>query len=192
MNDVATRGRRATVLDMELLGEVTEQDLAVRQEGLPSGGQTPSLARIRGIHHELAKMLASGLSETEVGAATGYCVSRISVLKKDPAFKELISFYQNSQKEVFRDMLGQVKTLASDAVGELQSRLETNPESFSVSSLTELAKMSLDRAGLSPVQKSVQASVDLTGLSNLKAKAKEQSDETATFLEQLPSSQGTD
>lgn len=97
-----------------------------------------------------------------------------------------MEYYTNVNKETFRDVKAQIATLASDAVGELQARLEEKPEQFSVSSLTELAKMTLDRAGYSPVAKSVNVSSSLTDIQAIKEKARESQDESVTVLEQLP------
>lgn len=185
--NIATTGRRATALDIELVGEITPGDLAQRSQGAGAvAHQSPTLARIRGIHHELARMLANGMKPAEISAATGYCASRISILQNDPMFKELVEYYTNVSKETFRDVKAQIATLASDAVGELQARLEEKPEQFSVSSLTELAKMTLDRAGYSPVAKSVNVSSSLTDIQAIKEKARESQDESVTVLEQLP------
>ena len=192
---IQSRGRRATVLDMEYLGDVEMEDLVERSQGLPANiaeQQAPSLARIRGIHHELAKLLASGLTPTEVSAATGYCLSRISCLQKDPAFKDLLAYYHIASAEVFVDIKKQLATLSSDVLGEIQDRLETKPESFSPSALAELAKLTLDRSGYAPVTKSVAITASASDIAAIKAKAMESQYETATILEQLPSSSGSD
>ena len=191
MNQI-TSGRRPTALDIELVGEVSMDDLVQRQQGAGTAGHQPaSLARIRGIHHELAQMLAKGMRPAEISAATGYCASRISTLQNDPMFKELVQFYTNSQKEIFRDVNGQIASLASDAVGELQARLEQTPEQFSVGALTELAKMTLDRSGHAPVAKTVSVSGNLADIASIKEKAQRSQNENVTVLEQLPSSAGT-
>lgn len=193
MNNIATTGRRPTALDIELIGEVKMDDLVQRQQGAGLVANKPaSLARIRGIHHELARMLASGMKPAEISAATGYCASRISTLQNDPMFKELVDFYTNSQKEIFRDVNAQIATLASDAVGELQSRLETTPEQFSIGALTNLAQMALDRSGHAPVSKSVSVSGSLADIKSIKEKAQRSQNENVTILEQLPSSAGID
>lgn len=193
MNNIATTGRRPTALDIELIGEVKMDDLVQRQQGAGLVANKPaSLARIRGIHHELARMLASGMKPAEISAATGYCASRISTLQNDPMFKELVDFYTNSQKEIFRDVNAQIATLASDAVGELQSRLETTPEQFSVGALTNLAQMALDRSGHAPVSKSVSVSGSLADIKSIKEKAQRSQNENVTILEQLPSGAGID
>ena len=193
MNNIATTGRRPTALDIELIGEVKMDDLVQRQQGAGLVANKPaSLARIRGIHHELARMLASGMKPAEISAATGYCASRISTLQNDPMFKELVDFYTNSQKEIFRDVNAQIATLASDAVGELQSRLETTPEQFTVGALTNLAQMALDRSGHAPVSKSVNVSGSLADIKSIKEKAQRSQNENVTILEQLPSGAGID
>ena len=162
MTDVKTKGRKMSPLELEILGSITEQDILERTEGELVSSEAPTLSRIRGIHHEIARQLASGLTPAEVSAITGYSLSRISILQGDPSFRELLAFYKNKSDEVFVDVRKRMAVLGLDAANELADRLETKPETLSNSQLIEITKASLDRAGFSPVTKTVNVGVQIS------------------------------
>ena len=164
MSDLKTKGRRISALELEVLGEITADDLLAREsaQGQLTTSQAPTLARLRGIHHDIARQLASGMTPAEVSAVTGYSLSRISTLQADPSFKELLSFYSVKKEEAFVDVQKRMAILGLDAASELADRLETKPESLSNSQLIEITKVSLDRAGYAPVQKNVSVGVQMT------------------------------
>lgn len=162
MSEFKTKGRKLSALELEILGPIAPQDLIAREEGGLPTSEAPTIAKLRGIHHEIAQLLAQGLSETEVSAITSYSLSRISILKRDPSFKDLVAFYQKQKTEQFVDVQKRLATLSLDAIGEIQERLAEKPDSISTSQLIELSKVTLDRAGYSPVAKSQNISVSMS------------------------------
>lgn len=162
MSEFKTKGRKLSALELEILGPIEPQDLIAREEGGLPTSEAPTIAKLRGIHHEIAQLLAQGLSETEVSAITSYSLSRISILKRDPSFKDLVAFYQKQKTEQFADVQKRLATLSLDAIGEIQERLAEKPDSISTSQLIELSKVTLDRAGYSPVAKSQNISVSMS------------------------------
>lgn len=148
MSEFKTKGRKLSALELEILGPIEPQDLIAREEGGLPTSEAPTIAKLRGIHHEIAQLLAQGLSETEVSAITSYSLSRISILKRDPSFKDLVAFYQKQKTEQFADVQKRLATLSLDAIGEIQERLAEKPDSISTSQLIELSKVTLDRAGI--------------------------------------------
>ena len=157
---IPVRGRQLSGLEVELLGRADASEI-LSNENI-STQQAPTIKRLKQIHHELARLIASGLTMAEVAASTGYSASRISILQKDPSFKGLVDHYKAHRDEIFCDVHKRMATLGLDAADELQERLETNPESFSVGQLTELMKATLDRGGFSPVQKTQSVSMSVT------------------------------
>lgn len=115
-------------------------------EVVPASGPQP-LKRISDRHRRMARMLASGLSEGEVCAACGILGPRLSVLKADPSFSALVAFYRNQVDEHFIEVTERLADLGLAAVDELQERLDTSPEAFSIDELLDVSKMALDRAG---------------------------------------------
>ena len=162
MSEFKTKGRKLSALELEILGPIEPQDLIAREEGGLPTSEAPPIAKLRGIHHEIAQLLAQGLSETEVSAITSYSLSRISILKRDPSFKDLVAFYQKQKTEQFADVQKRLATLSLDAIGEIQERLAEKPDSISTSQLIELSKVTLDRAGYSPVSKSQNISESMS------------------------------
>lgn len=132
--------------------------LAVREllmdEHLPKKEVTPVpvLQRLRHRHHLLARLIAQGTKDADVAAISGYDPSRISVLKQDPAFRELISHYKSQVDEVFISVHERLLTLGLSSIDEMTDRIEQNPESFSTQDLMELIKLSADRIGAGPTK----------------------------------------
>jgi hypothetical protein len=130
--------------------------LAIREllvdEQLPKKevSATPVLQRLRHRHHLLARLIAQGTKDGDVAAISGYDPSRISVLKQDPAFKELIAHYKTQVDEVFISVHERLLTLGLSSIDEMTDRIEANPESFSTQDLMELIKLSADRIGAGP------------------------------------------
>jgi hypothetical protein len=147
-----TRGRAARALHFAEVRELTPVDIALLAE--EKGSRAPALKRLGDRHHALARCLASGMKESDAAMACGYVLSRVSVLKSDPAFQELLEFYREDTNRAYRDMHDRLAGIASDAVDEIQERLEADSvaeeKSISLGQLLEIAKMGADRSGHGP------------------------------------------
>jgi len=171
---------RADWDDAELVWEdpvaLTSADLALLSEvgkGRSVDGAVKPLTKIRERHHALAKLLASGgISQNEASIITGYDISTISILKNDPAFKELILFYQNEVNAEYRTMHSQLAGLGEDAVAELRRRVEEDPEQIGFTSLLDLVTKIADRTGHGPASAAssrVEVNVTVDLASRMKA-----------------------
>ena len=118
------RGRRPADVEFGYLRDLDENDVLILGTSEPLGATTPAIKKIRDSHHKLASLLASGLKDVEVSLITGYSQSRISILKHDPAFKNLLSFYAESARGINIEVMTRLKDLGIDAVQELHSRLD--------------------------------------------------------------------
>lgn len=118
------------------------------------GSRPPPLKRLGDRHHALARCLASGMSDGDAALACGYVISRVSVLKSDPAFKELLALYRENTNRVYRDMHERLAGLSRDAAEELHARLEedmqSEEKSISIGQLLEITKLGADRTGYGP------------------------------------------
>lgn len=117
------------------------EDLHLLRETLPAA--RANLTQIRHSHHQLARLLSQGMSQNEASSITGYAPAYISVLKTDPSFSELITYYAAQQEMQHVDVLDRMRTLGLNTLEELQTRLETDPDSYSLRELMEQAELML-------------------------------------------------
>jgi hypothetical protein len=150
-------GRKTAPVRGEVLRELTEADLALL--ATERGIQPSHIARLSERHHALARCLASGLSVADACAITGYTPSRVSILKGDPSFEELIAFYTAGKAELVQDLGDRLRAVALDAAAELQERLEDKPGEFSVDALHDTIKLGADRSGFGPASKTTNVNV---------------------------------
>lgn len=147
-----TRGRAAKPLHFAEVRTLDACDVALLGE--EKGSTTPPLKRLSEKHHALARCLASGMSEADAAIACGYVLSRVSVLKADPAFQELLEFYRDDVDKAYRDLHARLAGLSMDAADELSERLERDMQSeekeISIGHLLEITKMGADRTGHGP------------------------------------------
>lgn len=148
-------------LAAEAVRELGEADLVLLAS--ERGIKAPEIKALRDRHHALARCLAQGMSEGEASMVTGYSLSRISILKGDQSFKQLVSHYQQVKESAFADFQDRASQLALTAVDVMLERIEDAPEDVTFGQLHEVAKTFADRTGHAPVQRSVnvQANVDL-------------------------------
>lgn len=139
-------------LKADILRNVTSEDLMTLATK-PKGSTTPALKKIRSVHHTVARLLASGMKAVQVSAAVGMCNSRISILKNDPAFGELLEFYKTSEADAFVDVRSKMISLGSDAAAEIHDRILDDPDSINTKTLVDVMTATLDRGGHSPVHK---------------------------------------
>lgn len=151
---VSRRSRRNDEWRIAISREITKEDLILLHgisREMPDA-KAP-LGNIREPHHMMAKLLAKGTDEIHVSAITGYSLQRIRTLKIDPAFRELVSFYET--EEVFHnaDVEAQIRHVSLTAGSILCERLEDDPESFSNKELQAMFTAGVDRLGHGPSSK---------------------------------------
>lgn len=184
-----TRGRARVEVDSEYIRDLTEADLPLLE--VPRGITSPVLKRIRDSHHALARILADGTSETEAAAITGYCISRISILKQDPAFMNLVEENRRYKNMRSGDQAEQMGTITKDALGIIRDRLEDAPEDVSLPVLVDIVTKFCDRTGYGPATKSTNVNVSVNYAGRLEAArrriGKGQTSPSHPFADQGPS-----
>ncbi len=141
-------GRKPKAVHAEVLRELTESDLALLST--ERGIKPTHIARLSERHHALARCLASGLSVSDACAITGYTPSRVSILKGDPSFEELIAFYQADKAGPVQDLADKMRQNAMEAQNILADRLEETPEAIAIDALIDITKLGADRTGFGP------------------------------------------
>lgn len=143
------RGRGARMLRAEQVRELTAQDLIAMQQ--EAGIHAPALKSIRSYHHTLARTLAQGVKAQEASIICGISISRISILKADPTFAELLEYYTQMEQEQYTvaraDMHARLASLGYDAVEILHERLIDEPDAFEPKTLLAILEATADRTG---------------------------------------------
>ena len=130
-------------LSFVIVRGLTPDDMHELETPSPLGSQPIPIQQLRASHHQLAQLLAQGRPDTEVSLITGYSQSRISILKKDPTFQELLAGYKDIRERTFADTLERMKVLGLSSLDELQERLEASPERWTNRELMEMADLML-------------------------------------------------
>ena len=152
------RGRAAKANDVSLVRELEPGDLALLAS--ERGTVSRPIARLRDRLHSLARCLARGMSNAEAAIVTGYDPSRISVLKGDPSFQELLAYYRAEENEALADFTQRATDLTLTAMDSLQEALEDEENPMSPAMVLEIAKFAADRTGHAPVTKSLNVNVN--------------------------------
>lgn len=150
LETTALAQRASHELFAEVVGELTRVDLREFDNKKAPTTKVSPLKRLSERHRGLARLMAQGLPDWEVAAASGYTVMRISQLRADECFMNLVKFYSTERDIAFQTVQEQLAGMSADAVEELRDRLESDPESLSASALLDMAKMGLDRTGHGP------------------------------------------
>ena len=164
INIGSARGRKPAPLEMMVRRELTLADKDELENPSARQSTTPPLLRLRNTHHMLARCLAEGRPQAEVGLITGYSPSRISILQGDPAFQELIQYYKSQVEGMYLNVHERLAALGVSTIEELQQRLEDEPEGYSNRELMELASLTLDRSVAPPKNKTQGQSQGGTGV----------------------------
>lgn len=147
-------GRRPAQLEYSVVRPLQGADLALLAAN--AGIEPISIKKLSERHHALARLLASGAAPAEAAIITGYELSRVSVLRGDPSFVELVEFYREKVDVEFSDTISQLAGMSKDIILELRRRIEDAGEEISTRELRELLTAGLDRTGFGPTHKQVQ------------------------------------
>lgn len=170
-----------------LSAEHVQRHLECKEAGINVGSGT-TITHIRASHQRVAQLLALGVPDHKVALLCNLSPSYISgVLKRSPAFQELLASYQGIQQEEFADFVAAAADLSMDLLQHVSKQLEEAPERFTPSVANELIKTLADRSGHSPVTKSLNVNVNTNMGDRLKA-ARERA--AAVALESLSSPEG--
>lgn len=153
MISLPRRGALST-LSLEIERELTEEDL-VQLRFMP-GNAPPPLKKISARHRRTAIMVAQGKEDIVIADALGYTTARISQLKKDDSFMDLVARYEAQihegmveDEQRFQDKL---RSAGEQAIDELNERLE-DPERIkriSTSELRQIVTVAADRTVAPP------------------------------------------
>lgn len=92
---------RKTTVRVTSVRPMTVADL----EGLRQPSARPDITKIRHVHHHIAQLLASGMTQVDVARTVGFSVTRIGILANSPAMGELIAKYRTDILDGRRESL---------------------------------------------------------------------------------------
>lgn len=160
MDPILTQGKRGgTQPTAELVRELTDADLGLLAQ--PRGIGASPIKKLRDSHHALARALATGMDEGQAALITGYSTSRVSILKADPTFSELVAHYRGLAGAEFADLAARMTSVGVDALEEIRSRLEESPEEIPTGLLLQIVEKTADRTGFGPKSTTVNLNVNL-------------------------------
>ena len=158
----SARGKRsAEPLTIEVIRELTPEDLPAIQAPPPVAAPAPTIKSLRASHHRLAELIAQGIPGVQISRITGYSQSYISTKKSDPAFVELVAYYTKQKEQVFVDVLERMRSLGLDTLEQLQEEMEQFPEKYPPRLKMELVELML----LKPIAVGAQAKAAMSGQS---------------------------
>lgn len=128
--------------------DLNEHDLVALETAGPLGVGTAAISKLREVHHHLARLLAEGRRPVECSAILGYSQSRISILRRDPAFAELVDYYKGNVAIAYQGVHEKLAQVGTMAVEELRDKLEDGE--LTAGQLIEVAKFTLDRSVAPP------------------------------------------
>lgn len=147
----------------EIIRPVTASDISLLS--VPEPSKPEPLKKIREAHHKLAAMIACGATGRDIQEATGYSYSRISILKADPTFQQLVSHYEGVRDAALvaevQDYASKLLTGAHLALDLMIETMRDNPDSLSPDTKKDYAEFFADRTGFGKQTKSLNASVNL-------------------------------
>jgi len=139
------KGRRPAPLFYNVTRHLNETDIAELWNA-QRDNTGPKIKSLRYNHHVLAKAVAAGKSGIECSNLTGMAPAYISILKNDPAFQELVSFYADEMNELYVDVHQRMATLGTSILEELTERFEADPDKFTKRELLDMFTAMADRS----------------------------------------------
>ena len=177
--DIPSPSVAATVADLPEVRflidrELEEADLPALTAPQSVFLEQPTLRKLLESHHRVAMYVAAGKRNTEISRLTGYCPSTITTFKNDPAFISLVKSYNKQIEATFLKTPQKLDNLTADVITEIHQRLTNQEEKISITNLTKLAVMALDRTGHGPTSKTESLHVTLNSneIADIKAEAK--------------------
>jgi hypothetical protein len=131
---------------LDLFGDLPRAEPAGLPAEAPEAKPRTTIQRLRHSHHLLARSLAEGREPPEAAALSGFAISTVSNLQRDPAFKELVEYYRAQTRDIFESVQDRLGALGLSFLEELQDRLESDPDSFKHGQLLAIAEKLLDRS----------------------------------------------
>lgn len=122
--------------------------------------------RFRDPHHNVARLLALGMKQKDVAAATGYSANRISQLEASPAFQELLALYRQQVAEKFTEnadeLVRAMTSIQRKAIRTVEEHFDAADEEGELIPLKTALAVAADMADrLGPAKRSVSTNTNI-------------------------------
>lgn len=193
------RGKIAREPSITNVRALTRDDLVMLRPEIDRtvASRTGIALKLRDHHHRLARLVAAGFKTGEIMERTGVSYSRLSVMRKDPAFIELIAKYKEKVDAAFereQDIFYQVATsnmLKAEVM--LAEKLETAEEEgvpLPTRDLIAISRDAADRFGYGKRNMNLNINVDFAAqLEKTIARSKGKTIEGGAVTSVIPQSQ---
>jgi hypothetical protein len=162
-------GRKAKDIDFAVSRELAEDDFAKLNDERGVQKPLPLAKRLSQRHRALAQYISLGYTDGECAALLGYSPSRISILKSDPAFINLLAIYLSEQQGRYETVEKKAVGVLEETLDQIADQLENEPE-ISMGTKLEIVKTIGDRVGFAPQQKpSGDANINITIAAQMEA-----------------------
>lgn len=157
-------GKIAKLKPIVSIRDLTRVDLEVLRE---KRAGPPLVSRFRDPHHRLARLCALGLRDRQIAEQSGYSIMRLTTLRMDPAFQELVASYRATVDEEFREEVDAYYSMATSnmlkaerQIAEKLDEADENGETLPVNQLIAISRDAADRFGYGKKQTNLNVNVD--------------------------------
>lgn len=119
-----------------------------------------SVARLRYSHHEAARMFALGARDWQVAEALGYSTQTVYLLRRSPAFANLVLYYARSRNASVADIGVKLDALLGDSLSVLHERVLAGQ--IKTGELTTLSMSLASRRGHPETTKTQTSTLNVT------------------------------
>jgi hypothetical protein len=156
--------RKVPMVTCTIEGALDETDIAAYCEQVGDLATTvksdeKDVAVLRARHHQVARLLATGLPEGIVADLTGYEHTYLSNLKLTPSMAELISHYRQPGNQAVELLAEKLRVVADMSIERLIENIEKND--LDNNQLLAAAKLGADRVGNGPLAKVEHAHIHM-------------------------------
>ena len=178
-------GRAAIPVEIYEVTPIKEADLEQILGDSTSSIQSGTLKNITARHHRVAMLLAEGHGTPYVCRVTSYTRAYIGILQQDPAFKELLHYYQDRVRREQVDSVEEMSYLEASLLDKLKIMLDEDNGELSPEFILKAFEAISSRVGHPAVSRSdvrqLSAVVNASDLENLRSRSNGDVEERVTI-----------
>lgn len=119
-------------------------------DALRAKSARPQIKALRDTHHAIARLFATGMKLAEIAEQTGYSITRLSILRHDPAMEELIARYRGLEDESWKssrdELHATIHRVMAKSYRQIEEHLDEAEETGEKLPMRELLKVAADGA----------------------------------------------